>query len=196
MLLPVNDHLSKQPHLNDAMTVFESSRFNLVTVDMPKSSEGTQTRGVAHTRDAVIVVPMLDIDTLVLIDNQRLAIGQSILEIPAGTIEPARPGEADEDPLACAHRELEEEAGYRAGSMRPLTSVFPSPGFMTERMHAFLATDLTHVGQSLDETERITPVVVPIRDALTMIQSGKIQDAKTIAMILFAKTFVLTPKNS
>jgi len=196
MLLPVNDHLPKQPHLDSAKTVFESSRFNLLTVEMPKNSGGTQTRGVAHTRDAVIIVPMLDAHTLVLIDNQRLAIGRSILEIPAGTIEPARPGEANEDPIACAHRELEEEAGYRAGTMRPLTRVFPSPGFMTETMHAFIATDLTHVGQSLDETEQITPVVVPIRDALTMIQSGKIQDAKTIAMILFAKTFVFDPQNS
>ena len=171
----------------DSQLLHNGVRVNLRATERPRASGGTQRREVAEVADAVVVLPLIELDGhipgVVLIRNERFAVGRTLWELPAGTLEPG------EDPATCAGRELAEETGYAADTIEPLTAFYPSPGFCTEKLFAFRATGLTHVGQSLDETERITPEPLPLSRAYDMIRDGVIEDAKTIATLLFHHTF-------
>ena len=135
-------------------------------------------REVVHHPGAVVVVPLLDGDRLVLIRNRRIAVNADLWELPAGTLE------ADEDPQHAAARELQEETGYHPATVQPLGSFFTSPGFLDEQIHAFVARDLSFVGQSLDPGEEITASVLDRTEVLVMIDDGRIRDGKTIASVL------------
>ncbi len=172
-------------------------RVNLRVRALPRASGGVQRREIAEVADAVVILPLIGVDELVadergadfrgpavvLIRNERFAVKQTLWELPAGTLEPG------EDPAACAARELAEETGYEAQRIERLTAFYPSPGFCTEKLHAYRATGLRHIGQSLDETERITPHVVPLAEAYEMVRDGRIEDAKTIATLLYHHAF-------
>ena len=136
------------------------------------------TRDIVVHPGSVAILPMLSASQVVLIRNHRYAPDKRLWELPAGTLEPPEP------PVECARRELIEEAGYRAGRMEPLMQFYPSPGICTELMHAFVATDLTQVGQQLVEDERIEPVVLGMDEVVAMIRNNEIEDAKTIAVVL------------
>lgn len=123
---------------------------------------------------ASAVVPIKDDGTLVLIRQFRHAAGGFIYEIPAGKLHPG------EDPKICAARELEEEIGYRAGGLELLSSIFTAPGFTDEIIHVYKATDLTKTKQNLDRDEVLDIVEMPLREAMAMIQDGRIRDAKTM----------------
>lgn len=164
-------------------TVYEGVRFRVEAVHLPGRSGTTIRRDRVVTPAAVVVLPVLDARHVVLIRNERFAVGQTLWELPAGTLEP------DEDPIACASRELVEEAGYRAARVEPLVKFYPTPGVCTEQMHAFVAQDLEQVGQDLDENERITVEVVEFEKALQMIHENVICDAKTIATLLYHHQF-------
>jgi len=163
----------------DGETVFEGVRFDIVRVELPGRD------GSSHPRDAVIhpgavaILPMLDRDTVVLIRNTRFAVGETLWEVPAGTLEPDEPIED------CAARELIEETGYEATHLTRLTTFYTSPGFCNERMHAFLAEGLTHVGQQLEASERIEVETVKWPRVIDMIHDGQIKDGKTLATLLF-----------
>lgn len=118
--------------------------------------------------------------SVVLLRQYRYAAGGPIWEIPAGKLD------GDEDPVACARRELEEEAGLRAGSTRRLVSVLTSPGFTDERVHLYLATDLEEVAADPQEREFIERREVPAARALEMVEEGRIRDAKSVAGLLYA----------
>lgn len=160
--------------------VYRAARFEVYRLELPRRGGGEPvTREVVRPRDAVVVVPMLDEETVVLIRNNRFAVGQTLWEVPAGTIEPG------EDPRTCADRELIEETGYEADEITPLTEWFPTPGFCTEYQYVYLATGLTEVGQDLDETEQIEVHPTAMGEAIAMVRDGTIRDAKTIAALLF-----------
>jgi ADP-ribose pyrophosphatase len=133
---------------------------------------------------AVVVVPFLDRDTILLVRNNRHAVGQILLELPAGTLEKG------ESPMNCAGRELLEETGYLAARMKPIGSFFTSPGILSEKMHAFAAYDLTKKRQSLEEGEELEVDTCPFDAAILMIREGQIQDAKTIAALLMYERFM------
>lgn len=130
---------------------------------------------------AVVVVPVLDDGRVVLIRNHRLAVGTELIECCAGTIEPP------EEPGVCAARELIEETGYRASTLHPLGWFYTTPGMTDEKMHAFAATGLTHVGQRLEEDETITVFSVGAEEAVRMAEDGTIRDAKSMLAILAAR---------
>lgn len=127
---------------------------------------------------ASAIVPLTAGGAVVLIRQYRHSVGGYIWEIPAGTLNP------DEDPEACAARELIEETGYAAGAWRRLGEITPVPGYSDERIHLFLATDLTPAAQNLDADEVLGVHEFPLERAAAMIASGEIQDAKTICGIL------------
>ncbi|HSK52557.1 MAG TPA: NUDIX hydrolase [Clostridia bacterium] len=133
------------------------------------------------------IVP-LDSDGQVLLVRQfRSPAGRVLLEIPAGTLDEAADGSIEEPDLA-ARRELEEETGYRARTWRLLTRFFTAPGFTTEYMHLYLATDLEPVdGERLgpDEDERLHLVRLPWPDAVAAVERGEIVDAKSIVGLLW-----------
>lgn len=148
------------------------------TVRLPDGKESKR-EVVAH-RGAVCIVPVCDDGMVLLIRQFRLPAGKILLEIPAGTLE------AGEEPLACAARELEEETGYRAGKLRPLFQAFLAPGYSTELIHAFLATDLTEAQAHTDADENVELVPIPLSEVEGRVLSGEFQDAKSIASLLAA----------
>ena len=135
---------------------------------------------------AVCIVPVRDDGTILLVRQFRLAAGQVLLEIPAGT------RNSGEDPAACAARELEEETGYKAANLRPLFSSYLAPGYSTELIHAYLATGLTDGKTNPDEDENVELVALPIPEVERRILAGELQDAKTIAAILVALRLIQT----
>ncbi len=135
------------------------------------------TREVVVHPGAVVILPILDGNRIVMVRNFRHSIQRELLELPAGT------RESGEEPIETAGRELIEETGYRAGTISPLASFFSSPGFTTELLHAFMATDLTRVGQCLEPGEEIVPEICDLAKARLMLATSSFEDAKTIAVL-------------
>lgn len=151
--------------------------FSVERREYPRPQGRPVVREVVVHPGAVTILPLLDDGRIVLIRNQRLTIGQELLELPAGTLEP---GEAPRD---CALRELEEETGYRAATISPLCEFYTTPGICTERMWAFVARDLTHTQQNLQGAEQIRVCLLATDEVRRMLQAGEIEDGKTIAAL-------------
>lgn len=152
-------------------------------VRFPDGSVGE--REVVRHPGAAAVVPIRagGDPSVVLLRQYRYAAGGEIWEIPAGKLA------GDEDPEACAIRELEEEAGLRAARVRALTSILTTPGFTDERIHLFAATGLEEVAHSREPREFMERREVSLERALAMVESGEIVDAKTVAGLLFLDRF-------
>jgi len=141
--------------------------------------------GVKTTRDivthsgSVVVLPVLPDRRILLVRQFRYSAGDFLLELVAGRMEPG------EKPLEAARRELAEETGYRAKRFRQMLDVYPTPGFVKERMFVFAATELTPGKTNFDADERIEVKVFTLKALLRMIHRGKIHDAKSVAGILY-----------
>jgi ADP-ribose pyrophosphatase len=159
--------------------LLQARRFQVVRMSRSLPNGTLHTNDVVLHPGAVIILPMISADRVCLIRNFRIAVGETLIELPAGTIDNR------EDPAVTAHRELAEETGYRAGKLEKLCEFFMSPGILNERMHLFLATDLETGNTSLESGEEIQTDVVPWQQALEMIDSGQIRDAKTLAALLY-----------
>jgi ADP-ribose pyrophosphatase len=128
--------------------VLQSYRIVAIVEQVLRLPSGrTVVRQVVKHPGAVVIMPQLADGRLLLIAQYRFAVGETLLEFPAGTLEP---GEA---PLACARRELIEETGYRAEHWRPLGVTYPSPGYCDEQQHLFMATGLVPEHAAGDEDE-------------------------------------------
>lgn len=145
---------------------------NVDTVTLPNGL--TVNLEVVRHPGAAAVVPLKDDGTVFLIRQFRHAAGGFIYEIPAGKLNPG------EDPAACAARELEEEIGYRAGKLELLSSILTAPGFTDEVIHVYKATGLTTGRQQLDRDEVLDVIEMPLQEAMRMIETGAIRDAKSI----------------
>jgi ADP-ribose pyrophosphatase len=146
------------------------------SVELPGG--GTASREVVEHRPSVVVVPIDSDGNVVLVRQYRYPVGKTLLEAPAGVIEES------EAPEACAQRELQEEVGYRARSLRCLGRFWTTPGFCDERMHVYLATDLEPSRLEPDPDENIAVERFPVSKIRDMTQNGEIEDAKTIAALL------------
>jgi len=164
-------------------TVFEGVKFDVERRYVPTREGGMAMREVVVHPGAVVVLPILGDGRVVMIRNRRFAVGETLWELCAGTLEPG------EDPSVTAARELIEETGYRAGRLEPLTMFYTSPGICDERMFAFVATELTEVGQRLDATERIDVVPLDRHEVLGLVEAGEVRDGKTIATLLYHEVF-------
>jgi ADP-ribose pyrophosphatase len=129
---------------------------------------------------ASAVVPFLSDDEVLLIRQFRHATGGTIFEVPAGKLDPG------ESPEVCAARELEEEAGQRAGRLEALGPIWTSPGFTDERIWLFAGHELTAVERRPEDDEVIELVPMPLRDAIAKVWSGEIHDAKSALALLHA----------
>lgn len=128
---------------------------------------------------AVAILPFVDKTNIVLVKQYRYPVRELTYEIPAGKLDP------DERPAACVRRELQEETGYRARTIKKLVSFWPSPAFATELLHIYYAADLIPAQKSPDEDEFIDHVVMPFRTALQWVVSGRIRDSKTIIALQY-----------
>lgn len=135
-------------------------------------------KAIVRHPGAVLIVPVLDANRLVMIRNYRVAVDQRLWEFPAGTLEPSEP------PAEAAARELEEETGYRAATVMPLARFYTSPGFADELMHVFRAEQLQRMGQRLEAGEDIEVRVVEVEEALRLVDEGELMDGKSIAALL------------
>ena len=144
----------------------------------------TAQREIVEHEPVVAIVPIDSDGKIVLVRQYRLATGAVLLEVPAGGVDP---GETPED---AAQRELAEEIRMRAGHLERLAGFYVSPGFLTEYVHAFLATDLRDSPAEADEDEDIAVVRMPLLEALAMVERGELRDAKSIAGILLAARLI------
>jgi ADP-ribose pyrophosphatase len=179
---------NKLAKLKRQRVLYTGKIFTLAQIEKPSRSKKGKTRrwDVIRHPGASVILPILSQNRVVLIRQNRPAVGQTIWELPAGTLEKG------ESPRSCAHRELIEETGYRARSLKRLVRFLPSPGFCDEKMHVFIARDLEYVGQCLEQDEELKVHVLPVKRVLKMIQQGLIQDAKTLIAISLWQTQVRT----
>lgn len=158
--------------------VFTGRKIQLAIETSPSPAGVPVRREVVLHPGAVVVLPLLGDGRVCLLRNRRFAVGETLWELPAGTLEPPEP------PEAAAARELEEEAGYRARRWRRLADFYSSPGIMTERLSLYLATDLTAGTARPDPGEEIRAEVVNWDQAVAWALDGTIRDAKSLIGIL------------
>lgn len=160
-------------------TQYQSRIFSVEKVTYA-TQDGTEiSKDVVRHPGSVGILPVLDSGELCLIRNRRISVDQVLLEIPAGTLEPP------ELPRDCAFRELTEETGFQAKEMQPLLEFFPAPGILDEKMHLFLANGLSDGSPARELGEEIENYIVTVKQAMSLIHTGEICDAKTILAILF-----------
>jgi ADP-ribose pyrophosphatase len=163
---------------------------DLDTVGFPDGSSGALEM-IRHP-GASAVVPFVDSPSdpdprVLLIRQFRHAADQFIWEIPAGRLD------AGESPEECAQRELEEETGMRAGRLERLTTIYTTPGFTDERIHLFLARDLTTGAPGREVDEFMEVAMLPWSEVGRMIGRGEVTDAKTLAGLMFVQCFRRNP---
>ncbi len=146
------------------------------TVNIPGGRE-TRREVVEHI-DCVAIVAIDTDDNLLLVKQFRKPVEKELLEIPAGGIEPG------EDPVTTVRREMQEETGYLPQKVERLGGFYPAPGFCTEYLYLYLATDLTPSQLHAEDTESIKLTQVPISQIPSLITSGSICDAKSVAGLL------------
>lgn len=146
------------------------------TVELPNKKYSK--REIIEHPGAVAIIPLTDDGDIILVNQFRKAIESDLLEIPAGKLEP------EENPLSCAIRELKEETGYYTDQMESLGYIYTAPGFCDEKIHLYVAKNLTEGEPEPDADEYIEVQKISINRALDMIGNGQIVDAKTISAIL------------
>lgn len=162
-------------------TLLENRRFAVVETTVTRPDGQTASVQFVRHPGSVAILPILDDGRICLIRNRRLTVDKTLIEIPAGTREP------NEEPLKTAHRELAEETGYRAGRMEEVVSYYPSPGISSERMHLFVARELTEGDTAREANEEIENYLVTWEEAMALVESGEIVDGKTILALLLYK---------
>jgi len=174
------------PKIVNSQKVFDG-RVVKVTVDTVSEGDLTYQREVVHHPGSAVIVPVHDDGTVSLVRQYRHPTVRYLLEVPAGTLSDG------ERPEAGAARELEEELGLVAEHLEKLAEFFVSPGFLEEKMWVYLATGLSQGKAQPDEDEVLDIIRLPMEDALEMISSGEIQDAKTIIGLILSAPRVGSP---
>ncbi len=164
--------------LGGRRVVFRGRKVDLALQPVRLADGSTTDREVVLHRGAVALVPMVDRDHVCLVRNFRYAVGRTLLELPAGTLEPG------ESPDETAGRELAEETGYRAGSITRIAEWYVSPGVMNERMFLYLCEDLEPGPTDHQPDENLEPVVLAWSEAMDRVRDGQIEDAKSLLALL------------
>jgi ADP-ribose pyrophosphatase len=167
------------PQILDSKVMFQGRVFD-VTVDTIREGDKMYEREVVHHPGSAVIVPIFEDGTIALVRQYRHPAVRYLLEAPAGTL---KRGEVPEEGAA---RELEEEIGCVAGRLEKLSEFFVSPGFCEEKMWVYLATELTETTQQLEDDEILNVIRIPFSQALSMITTGEIEDAKTIIGVMLA----------
>ena len=154
----------------------------LDTVRLPNGK--TARRELIRHPGAVAIVPVDAEGSVILVRQFRYAAGRVLWEVPAGTLEP------DEDPNVCAHRELQEEIGHKAGKLERLGGIFVAPGYTSEFIHLYLATDLSESRLEGDSDEFIQVERLSWREVRRNIRSGELEDGKSISSLFLARDYL------
>lgn len=168
-----------KPEVISTEKIYEGKVFDISIAEI-QDGEINYKREIVEHKGSTVIVPVFEDKTVALVRQYRHAAGEYLLEIPAGTLN------RGEDPLIGARRELEEEIGVTTENIQKLTEFYVSPGFLTEKMFVYLATDLREGKQNLEEDELLTIERLTFPEAFEKIKTGEIQDAKTIAGLILA----------
>ena len=169
----------------ESQVVFRGRVFKVRKDKIRVTESRVSHQDVVEHRDSVTIVPLDSDGNLWFVRQYRHPVGGNLLELPAGVIEP------EESAEECAYREIREETGMAAGNLREIGSFFMAPGYSTEYMYVFLATELDPDPLDADEDEFISIDKIPVEMALRMAKSGQIQDVKSIGSIFLAQPFLL-----
>lgn len=172
MDLPLPDYLA------NSKVAYDGKRFKVVTTHQVGHSGKQRLREIVVHPGAVLILPLLSDGRVVMIKNFRVSVNKYLWELPAGTLEIGEP------PLECAKRELIEETGYEGGEFIFLTDYFTSPGMCNERMYTYVAKNLTLKQQQLEDGEYIEVSLLTWDEINAYIDSGEIEDAKTLLTLL------------
>ncbi len=171
--------MSRPPQVLQCDTIFTGRKVCL-EVHHVRAADGRETtREVVRHGGSVAVLAEPEPGKILLERVWRYPVGEPLLEIPAGTLEPG------EDPAECAVRELAEETGYRAARVEPMLTLYTSPGFLTEQITIFRAIHLEPGTPDREAGEEIENVLMPVEEALAAIADGRIRDGKTICALLY-----------
>lgn len=165
--------MTKAPESLGSELIYKGKVFD-IRIDEIRDGDIQYKREIVVHKGSAVVIPVFADGTVALVRQYRHAAGKHLLEICAGTLN------AGEDPELGARRELEEEIGVTAGKLEKLCEFWVSPGFLTEKMHLYLATELTQTEQNLEDDEILTVERHSLEDLARMVEIGDIQDAKTI----------------
>jgi 8-oxo-dGTP pyrophosphatase MutT (NUDIX family) len=168
----------------ESQVVFRGRVFKVRKDKVRVSESRVSHLDVVEHRNSVTIVPLDSDGNLWFVRQYRHPVGGNLLELPAGVIEPAESAEE------CAYREIREETGMAAGKLREIGSFFLAPGYSTEYMYVFLATELDPDPLDADEDEFISIEKIPVEKVLHMAKNGQIQDVKTIGSIFLAQPFL------
>jgi ADP-ribose pyrophosphatase len=168
-----------KPETLSTETIYKGKVFD-IRIDEIREGDVEYKREIVVHKGSAVIIPVFDDGTVALVRQYRHAAGKHLLEICAGTLN------AGEDPELGAARELEEEIGVTAAKIEKLTEFYVSPGFLTEKMFVFLATELSETQQKLEEDELLTIERHSFPVLFEMIRNGKIEDAKSIAGLILA----------
>ncbi len=161
--------------------LLQAKKFRVVERTEQRVSGPVRQEIILHP-GAVAILPVVDSEHLCLIKNRRLAVEETLVELPAGTLE------IGEEPHVAAVRELREETGYTAEEIIPFGECFMSPGILQEKMFFFIARGLTSGESGLEDDEQIETQIVTREQAMAMVLDGRISDAKTIVgLLLYAQ---------
>jgi ADP-ribose pyrophosphatase len=171
--------------LIDRKDLFSTKLFDVQEVQIEMPNKKRHNFQMVRHAESVTILPVDEKGQIWFVSQYRVGANADLVELPAGVIE------KDESPLACAQREVQEEIGMAARTIQPLGSFYLAPGYCSEVNHAFLARELYSSPLAQDEDEFLDINILPIEQAYQMAQSGKIQDAKSLAALLLAKHLLL-----
>lgn len=161
------------------MIIYSGKKINVRKDEIVLDGGRKVMREVIEHPGSAAVIPFMSENDIILIQQYRYAINETIYEIPAGTLDKG------ETFYSCAERELEEETGYKAGMLEPLAVLYPSPGILSETMHLYKATNLVKTQTNYQADESIKGLMqFKLSEALDMIKNGILRDAKTVCSIL------------
>lgn len=167
-----------QEKIIDTKEIYSGRIVHLSLLDVRLPNGETAKRELITHPGAVAVVALDEHQNVLLVRQFRVAAKGILKEIPAGTLNP------NEDPLVCAERELQEETGFKPGKLESLGGVFVAPGYTTEFIHLYLATELEESKLPQDEDEFVEVDKLPLKDAIAMIETGELIDAKSVTALL------------
>jgi ADP-ribose pyrophosphatase len=162
-------------------TIYRGRVFNLVRAHFRLPNGKEPTFDLVKHHGAVVIVPVDQQGKIWFVRQFRIGAEQELLELPAGVLEKG------EKPEQSAAREIQEEIGMAPGQLQKLGEFYMVPGYSTEKLHAYLATGLYASSLPGDDDELLERVSLPIQEAYEMARSGKIQDGKTLALLLLAQ---------
>lgn len=168
-------------------TVYHGRAFNVRSDEVRLPNQRSMHVDIVEHVGAVTILPVDNDGCILFVRQYRHAAGRELLELPAGTLNPGEP------PETCAAREIREETGFAAGRLQKLGEFFLAPGYSTEYMVVYLATELKPAPLPGDQDEFITLQPVPVEQAYRMALAGEVMDGKSLAGLFLAKPYLQIP---